>query len=484
MKRSSLVALGILLAMFAIEVTTAVRESPTMDEGVHLSAGLSYWRTGDFRLNQEHPPLMKLVSAIPLLLTDARLPLNDPSWSGWDKWRFGDLFLAENALSPQTLLFLGRLPTMVLSLILGWWIFVVSRSLFSAGGGLLSLTLFAFDPNIIAHSRYVTTDLAFTTLAFVSIYRLSLLLQHGRQRDHVLFFLAFMAAGLVKFSGLPLLVTLGAVLIVYRWHQSDARRLHWRPVLSWAAKALAVGAVLTWAIYGFGIERPANDPRIAELYEQRATYLSTSPHPTLPALDRYVIATVGDRTTGIGKFVSDATHVPVPNYQFFRGLIAVIGHSEWGQESYLLGEHRDRGWWYYFPLAILLKTPLPTLIVGLMLLSVAIIRIVLALRLKRFVVWFCSVDQRVVLFVTAPVVFLLTTMLSNLNLGWRHVMFIYPFWYVLAGWLAARASVRQPWSRVLIPALVSLAIVTQVGTYPNELGYFNTLVGGNRFGPK
>ena len=50
----------------------ALRESVTFDELAHVGAGLSYWQTLDLRLNEEHPPLAKLLAGLPLALTQTQ----------------------------------------------------------------------------------------------------------------------------------------------------------------------------------------------------------------------------------------------------------------------------------------------------------------------------------------------------------------------------------------------------------------------------
>src|SRR3989338_4975268 len=90
---------GLLLAgLFAIQIVSALSESATIDEPTHLAAGVSYWRTGDFRLNPEHPALVKLLVSLPAVLAGAQLPTNDPSWEAADDFRFGSVFLYSNSL--------------------------------------------------------------------------------------------------------------------------------------------------------------------------------------------------------------------------------------------------------------------------------------------------------------------------------------------------------------------------------------------------
>lgn len=482
---ATIVALFLLAIMGGIEVRTAWLESPTIDEAVHLSSGYSYWLTGDFRMNPEHPPLMKLLSAVPLLFTSAELPLDHPSWAGWNQWEFGDQFLFQNQVPVTTLLLLGRLPTIALSLVLGWWIFSVSRSLFGPWAGVFSLTLYATDPNIIAHSRFITTDLGFTALAFASIHRLVLLLQRPNRNNAIFFGFALFGAGMMKFSGIAwvVIILLLISLVKLIWPFSSA--LRWRIVWRWIAWFLPLSVMVLWGLYGFDIRRPADDPRIHQLYQQREELLRVTDPASLPPLERFAVERLGDRTVTIGSWLERAAQYPIPAYGFLRGFFAVIGHSIGGQEAYLFGQYQSHGWWYYFPVAFLVKTPLPTLVAVLAIVLIGLAR--LRLMKRRFGSWLNALQRTslpVFIFAFVPVAFLAISTSSNLNLGWRHIMPIYPFLFVLAGFLT-----RVPAPRRFVglrPALLLglAAVLIQIGTYPNELGYFNATIGGHHRGPR
>lgn len=481
-----LYCLLVLSIMLSIEVSTAVQESQTYDEGVHLAAGLSYWRTGDFRLNPEHPPLVKLLASVPLLFTRASLPTGDSSWSRVDEWAFSDIFLYENSLSPQTMLMLGRLPIMILSLFLGWWIFKASREMFGTLGGSLSVTLYAFDPSIIAHGRYITTDLAFTALSFLSIYRLGKLLQHPSRANALYFGSVFVAATLTKFSMIAFAAATIGGLVLLKLHAPSHPFLRPKKVLKWVGIALPVSLMVIWACYGFDFRRPNDDPRIAQLYEQRQQLVESTNTKSLPPVERLVVNGLGNPATRIGSVVERLKSYRYPLYTFFRGATAVLGHAAGGHTTYLLGSVSTKGWWYYFPVAFFTKTPLPTLIafVGILALVTA-----LAVRLRKRAgsirSAFRSLDARWILYTSVPTFFFVISLFSHLNLGWRHLMPVYPFLFVLAGSLVALRSsrLRLLSTAVALLLMVNIALI-QFGTYPNEIGYFNSLVGGSRNGPR
>ncbi|MBU2236257.1 glycosyltransferase family 39 protein, partial [Patescibacteria group bacterium] len=190
----------LLAVMFFMEFTSALQESQTIDEGSHLSSGYTYVTTRDFRLNPEHPPLIKEVSALPLLFLPIEAPLDHISWTEQNQWEFGRQFLYNNTVDADLILLLGRLPIMLLSLLLGMFIYKWAARLWGQGTGLVALVLYVFEPNILAHSRYITTDLAATLFFFLAIYCLDKYFHTFSRKNLLQFIVVFAIAQFVKFS--------------------------------------------------------------------------------------------------------------------------------------------------------------------------------------------------------------------------------------------------------------------------------------------
>ena len=192
--------------MFFMEFTSVLQENQTIDEGSHLSSGYTYITTGDFRLNPEHPPLIKELSALPLLLLPIESPLNHPSWDEQNQWEFGRQFLYNNTVDADLILLLGRLPIMLLSLLLGVFIYKWTSKLWGRETGLIALLLYVFEPNILAHSRYVTTDLAATLFFFLTMYFLDKYFGTFSRKNLLQFVVIFAIAQFVKFSAIILYI--------------------------------------------------------------------------------------------------------------------------------------------------------------------------------------------------------------------------------------------------------------------------------------
>lgn len=475
-----------LCVMLLVELFSARTESQTIDEAVHIASGVSYWQTGDFRMNPEHPPLIKLIATVPLAVLGAQSFTDNHLWATWNQWEYADYFLYHNTFSVQTMLIMSRVPIMLLSIALGWWIFRASSSLFGKWGGVFSVGMYAFDPNIIAHSRYVTTDLGFTAFAFLSVFRLTKLLRRPSVTNALLFGLSFFAMAMSKFSSELLIILLIIVLVVVRRIYPDIETLRWNKIKRWLAISIPTMAIAAFALYGFDMRKPADDPRINQLYSQRLIFLGSNDPSALPPLERFVITRLGDRGQSIGKSLERLGHARIPMYSLVRGAITVIGHNIGGQASYVLGHYGDRGWWYYFPLAIAVKTPLPTIIAFI---SVVVFGCAWWMRSSkktpRVVDRLRRLPFELVLYTVLPLLFLLFSVGSRLNLGWRHMMPLYPFIFVLLGSLTLIRSNRFRLLAILVPiALTVNMMIIQIGVFPNELGYFNALVGGSTNGPR
>ncbi|HEU4521185.1 MAG TPA: glycosyltransferase family 39 protein, partial [Thermoanaerobaculia bacterium] len=206
----ALLALIAVAAFVTLAFVNAVTTSPTSDELTHLAAGLSYLRTGDLRLNREHPPLLKAIAAIPLWMTpllpdesvarDAATRLRD-AWAiarsdNASQWRFADLFfygVTDEALrrsggnndhvptlapfarsdfinDTERLFLRGRAMMILIGALLAVLVFVWARQLWGAAGGVIAVFLIAFDPNFIAHSALVTTDTGVTLFMTATLY--------------------------------------------------------------------------------------------------------------------------------------------------------------------------------------------------------------------------------------------------------------------------------------------------------------------------
>ncbi|HXA49014.1 MAG TPA: glycosyltransferase family 39 protein [Candidatus Acidoferrum sp.] len=418
------VALFVLSAGW-LEVRSARDETQTWDEGIHISAGYAYLTRGDYSWNMEHPPLVKIMSAVPLLFLGLEAHPFQPDGKRKDQVANGVDFLYRNRRNADTILIAARAPTILLTalftLAFAWWM----RRCFGVAAGLLAAALLAFDPNLMAHGRYVTTDVPLTAFYFVACVLWVEYLERGGLRRLALAAAAIALAMVIKFSAIllgPPLVLLFAI----RWWQ--------RPKefgVARAAGALAMVLVMTLAA-------------IAVVYwPQTAQLLSRK--------------------------------LAVENHTYVTGINDVVLHNEGGHESYLLGVRSNKGWWYYFPVVFAVKSTV-TAIAGLFLVLVA------GLWAAARGLW-----RRVPLMVFGlalpPLVYFILSMTSGINLGVRHILPIYPFLY--AGIAAALSQI--PMRRAAAVAMVVLGVgqIAECATItPDYLAFFNAMAGGPGRGPE
>jgi hypothetical protein len=438
---------AIVAAAGTLELASAVQETQTWDEGIHISAGYAYLMRGDFRWNQEHPPLAKILAALPLLPLRLELPVHAASWKKLDETQMGIDFLYHNRAPADTILMRARGSVMLLSLLFLIAVAWLVRRRFGSAAALLATALCAFDPNLMAHARYVTTDYPVTAFFFLAALLWMEYLLDGRARDLLLAALAFGLALVTKFSALLLVPALIALFAI-RWRQAPDKFPVHRALTAFAAFAgivLLLATVLYWP--------------------ETVRALSGE----LPRLARVVKRgnPIGENLYRAGKWFG------LPAHPFLTGLGLVASHNQIGHANYLLGTRSDKGWWYYFPVVFAVKSTIAGLIATLGLVTAGLL--VLSRRAALSFVW-CAL-------LIPPAIYLLISMTSAINIGMRHILPVYPFLYLAVAVLLTQAGAR-PWARTAMLLLAGLQIAECAWIAPDYLAFFNALSGGPGNGPR
>jgi hypothetical protein len=437
--------------MGTVQVLSALRENQTWDEAFELAAGYNYWKTGVYRFNLEQPPVGKLISGFPLLFLGPSIPVDHPSYTKPDDVEFGHEFLYRNRLPADRILFAGRLGTIALTLFFGLVLALWSRKKFGESSALLALTLFAFDPNLIAHGRYATTDLAAAAFIFFAcIAWIAFLEKPGKGR----LALAGIVLGLAlatKHSAL-LLIPVLLCLHVIRWWRRPANVL-----TTWMAMALLayITVVITYA------------PE-AKLFVPAATKLGLT-HPALPLAQEFI-----NRSSLYGEFLFQISRwLRLAPNSYIVGLSDFFNHNAGGHPSYLLGAFSTKGWWYYFPVVFLVKTPSAVLLALALLPLLAVFY-----RIRPGVLWLEWLGV-----LLPPAVFFGASLSSHIDIGVRHLLPVYPFLYIAIG--AGLFRILPVGSRVgAVGIICCLLIVESCLCFPNYLAFFNILCGGAKSGPE
>ncbi len=464
---------AVLLICYALALGSMVDKSPTFDEQGFIVRGLAYVRPeedgGNRGIRVGHPPGLNAFNAL-LLANDAtvRLPVDDPSWQESSFHRPAELFLWEIDNDVAHIMFLARLPSIWLGLLLvaigSRWAADMTRSRFKGRGGrrragaagLFAALLLGLDPNIVAHMRLATTDLGLAAAAALAGY---LLWRWLRAPTWTNALLAGAGLGLLQntkytaalFVPLFALVFVSTIIIYWRADRLSAvadRPHRARELLVQAVAAyVPISIMVLWATSGFDI--------------------GTLPD-TVPMFSQ-----LGGMT------------VPLANY--IEQLLDIGGRLQVSTPAFLLGEYSDSGWWYYFPVTFLVKTPLPVLI----LLLAALVRVVILVWRRRFRLSESMMINGLALIVP-PLGYFAIALTSDINLGYRHLLPMLPFLYVgisvvltpliVPGQLVGSVEGRQRGEQALVVgALVWLTVVT-IGIYPDYLTFFNILAGGPRGG--
>ena len=415
------VAAGALVLLFVVEgLWFIAANSQTADEAAHLVVGYSYWLHGDQRLNPDYPPLMRALAALPVYLWYRPTLDPVPDSRKDDIWRIGRDFLYSAAAPGDRLLGLARLPNLVLGTILvglvGWWAY----RLWGRKAGLLALALAALEPNLVAHSSVVTTDIGETLFLFLTLY---LLWEYTARPS------GWLLAALGLSMGLALATK------------------HLTILLPGMVALLLAGQ----AIFGRTAPWPWLGPRAnREPFRWRLAAAALTLSTTLTAAAAVVDLSYGAR--GLDGW--------------WDGFQAVLKANEKGHPAFFLGQYSRGGWWDYFLVAFAIKTPLGSLVL--------IAAALLCVRADE------PLGLRSAAFLLVPAaVWLVVVSRARINIGLRHILPVYPFLFVAAGRLA---TVRLPCWPGLVPLLVGLALlgtaVSSLRVAPHQLAYFNELVGG------
>lgn len=444
-------AVCLLFGAFAFQLWfQAAQTSATIDEVPHILAGHRYWQCADFAINPEHPPLLKLLAASPLIF---RTLVEPPIWEcgkrptiKYDATLAGFSFLARN--DTDGVVIPARLAAAVLSLLLAWLVFLAAREMFGRAEALAALTLLAFEPNIIAHGSLVTTDMAVSAGFFAAVYALY---RYRKNPSAIRFLVLGAGIGLTlaaKHSGILVvpvlfLLLIADILLFRRFeNQTPLKRQIIRDTAAFAG-AILIGWVLLWACYGFNaraLPQTGGETILAEVFPPQ------TPEGKPPSALRQTLKTI--------------TSIFPESYTV--GLADVLSSSS--RPMYLLGEVYPTGRWFYFPVAFLIKT------------SIALL-VLLAAGLLTFKLY--RERGREMLFLLIPsLAFFGISLLSQLNIGVRHILPVYGFFIVIAAAGGCALSRKHKIARWALILLLAAHAVTAFQTAPNYLAFSNILWGG------
>jgi Dolichyl-phosphate-mannose-protein mannosyltransferase len=451
-------ALVLLAVMFVFAGGAAFRESATVDEVAHVGAGLSYLQRLDLRLNPEHPPLAKVLAAIPLAIRGTHADYSSNTWklsntffaAYMTEWVFGDAVLGRWNDWKPTLMW-ARAPMLLLTLLLGWIVYLYARRLGGPWGGLLCLALYVTTPAFLVFGPLVITDLPVTLFSLIALWQFGELWAVPSPRNSLLFGLALAASLLSKFTGLLLFVVIISFFVQTRFWRTAAepasklerkpwRRARWRSVF----RAVGWAALAVYIVYFFLSLNQPDD-----------------------ALDRI----------GSGPWAALIRRPLMPIWLYLRGFLFMLLTGS--RPTFLFGHTYPHGVPFYFPVVFALKSTLGFLL----LLMVAAITAIIFRRSRKqragIIPDAFRPHWRVLM--TGFVVFLIVCLLSRLDISIRH--FLIPI-VLLILMLAPLPNLinAMPGHRLLqavTAGLVASCFVACLAAYPYFFPFVNSLAIGH-----
>lgn len=456
----------VLLGIFAaLSITSMRTKSPTTDEVTYIGSGYYMLKTGDFTLNSAHPILFQLLMTSPLLMMDLQLPQHEKpffsvgKYSLLENWRYSvDFLYKANSEKVETIVFFSRAVVIFVSLILALYVFAWSKELYGVGAGLFSLFLFLFSPNVLAHSRLATTDMGVTAFTFITLFHFRKLIFAPKFRHLIFagFFLGLTLASKVTavllipvffLYFLPVLKDTSLCHYIFHNNLSNTRPVKVISLILTLSGVFLIAWIITNLCYGFrGTFDPINTyagTPIADLIEKPFASISSS------------LATfVGDM-----PILMPSSFVETFNFQY--------EHAMQGHNTFMMGMHSVKGWWYYHLFAFLIKVPVALLIFMALFALFSFTK----RRVNRF-----TVEDY---FLLVPIV-VITILVSSgkIKEGFRHLLPILPFIYVAISKLVTFKFHRKRSAIFTFALLCGWYLFSSLSVHPHYLAYFNEFIGG------
>lgn len=400
LKKYSIWVVIFLLSLFTLQVIyEIITYTSTYDESANINAGYAYFKMENYV--DGHPQLRAAHILLYLL--------------------YNQIGIAE----PGPVLIWARIVTLFYGLLLGMFVFYVAKRLFGINAGLFALLLYVFEPNIIAHSSLVTSDILVTGTIFIATYCFKRFLDNQSQLNMIVAGLTLGLALLSKFTAM-LLIPIFIILEIIHLSKNN-KTTH----ICYFASILIIALLVINVFYQFN-----------------------------GSLMRQSEYNINSQT--LKSAISFAGDIPIPlPRQYLENLDFTLSHVSRGHDAYLLGDYSGTGWWYYFIVAFLLKTPIPLIIL-------IVLGTYLLYRKKTK---FQNID-----FIILPVLIILIafSFFNKINIGLRYILPIYPFLIVLAS--PSVDLLREKRVKILMFFLIAWYISSAVLITPHNLAYFNEFI--------
>lgn len=467
--------IGITFILALLAFGSSAGDSLTVDESPHIAAGYSYVVEGDYRLNPEHPPLLKLLSGISIWVgakltnQDVSFPNNISAWTDEvnAQWDMGYAFLFNSGNDANTIIWWARLPT-ILILLLGsvYIIYSVFYHTRSKSIALISGILYAFSANVIAHGRLVTTDLV-ASLSFLLVIDFWIRYLKMPSWRHIVYLtLAIAVAFLSKFSTIlliPLMILTGFGYILIKYWK-DKKFISKNLILIRDSIIIGFGVfVIINLVYFIAMRNMSVDTQLPLVQE------------TFPQENQ-----ISDLTK---KTLSGIIQFPGLQYfgQYLLGQAMVVQRVGGGNTSFLLGQFTNQSFIEYFPITYLLKE---NLVIIFSLFSILLVCIfIIAANLKsKHISWSSLLlnNWYLINIISMILIYWFISIRGNLNLGIRHILPAVMLTYIIIAFGIVKILIPLRFSRVLLSVFLVVYIGSAILVYPNYISHLNILAGQNQ----
>lgn len=452
--RTRILIVSLLSIYVGLLIYSSRIHSPNHDEVAHMVAGLNHWEQGDFSIYRVNPPLIKAIATLPVSLSE---PITDWKYYSPDPnvrtaWKIGRSFIEGNGLKSFEYFTIARITCIPFYLLGAIICFQWSRELYGQNAGLLTLVLWCFSPNLLAWGASITPDLGAASLGVTCFYCFWKWLKNPILKNAILAGLALGFALLTKSTGIFLFLYWPVAWLL--WNLSDRMQMR-VPLLRQSAMMcliLVLGLYLLNLGYGFtGSFKP--------LGKYQFVSQSLTGIPSAERKNDFI----GNRFTN--SILADIP-VPLPE-DYLMGIDIQKRDFEIGKSSYLLGEHKFGGWWYYYLVALTIKVPLGFWILFL-LAWYSLIRNPQRYRLR----------DEIYLLAPALLLFLLVSSQTGFSRYLRYLLPCFPFVFIWMGKSIAQFEFKPLLYRSLFCGSLFWAVLSSAWYFPHSLSYFNELAGG------
>jgi hypothetical protein len=448
-------SIATLILIHAVLLLHASRRNfVVVDEVGHVPAGVSHWLTGTFDAYRVNPPLARMLAALPALLAHPVVDLHSLKAPPGERpeWRLGLDLIASNPTRYFDLVCRARLPGIAWSILCAWLIGLWGRQLYGDWGGIIAVALWCFEPTVLAFAQVVTPDIPAATMGLAATYAFWRYIHRPSWANAWLCGILLGIAQLTKFTLLILYTTWPLIWLLYlpaSFGNSQPPAARAKSAMAQALAIIILSVLVINLGYGFrGTGQPLGS------FDFVSRTFTGPPNSSTGPSNRF-------RGHWLGLLPT-----PVPR-DYILGIDVQRGDFEAGFPSYLAGQWRHHGWWYYYLYALVVKLPLGTL---------ALIAWGIGLSLLRYPAS-RGADE---LFLILPAAALLAFISSQtgFNHHMRYVLPAFPFLMISAGKLSSNFDHKR-WGRsLLVCGMLVWSIISSISVYPHSMSYFNEAAGG------